>query len=342
MDARREKQPRLQELDALRGIGALAVMLFHYTTRFHEEFQKAAHVPLHFIGGNYRVLMFFAISGFAIFFSMERLTRAQDFAVNRFARLFPAYWAAMLLTLAAEYLGGVSALQIPPGAVLLNVTMLQGFFFAPDVDGAYWTLAVELGFYASMLMVWKAGLIRRVELALVPWLLMSCLMAMWSDMPERVVMLLVLRYIPFFAIGMLAYRVWTGQRRWRDQLPYAALALVSVAIYDSWDLLVVAIVLFALFAAMLRGWLRFLCIRPLLWVGGISYSLYLVHEHVGFVIMLTSDRLGLSPWIGFTLAIAVAFALGTLVNRYVERPAATAILAWYKRRQTPRLAPAAA
>ena len=64
---------RLTELDALRGIGALCVLVFHYSTRFHELFPQAQHVPFSFPGGNYRVLLFFTISGFAIFFTLDRI-----------------------------------------------------------------------------------------------------------------------------------------------------------------------------------------------------------------------------------------------------------------------------
>ena len=190
------RRRRLDELDALRGIGAILVVNFHYTTRFHEMFPQAAHVPFSIFGGNYRVLLFFAISGFAIFFSMGKLKSAADFGMNRFARLFPAYWTAMSVTLIMEHLYDVPMLDISPGATLLNLTMLQSFFFVPSVDGAYWTLAVELGFYASMISLWWFGQLRRIEVVILFWLALKWLMFFWSGIPERFVMLTVLRYIP--------------------------------------------------------------------------------------------------------------------------------------------------
>lgn len=315
------------------------MLIFHYSTRFHELFPQASHVPFSFPGGNYRVLLFFTISGFSIFFTLDRIGSVADFVVNRFARLYPAYLVAMLVTLSIEYLAHATQLLIGPGAILANFTMLQGFAFLPEVDGAYWTLTVEIAFYACMIGLWKVPGLKHLEPLLLLWLGVRWLYALWPDMPERIVMLLVLRHLPFFIIGMLSYRVWAGRRSWRQQAPYAALALASVATMETWDVTIVACILLAAFAALIAGRLHILRIRPLIWLGGISYSFYLIHQHVGFVVMLELAKAGYSPWIGFFAAFAVALTLGTLINRVVERPAGEAILAWWKRRRA--LPPAA-
>lgn len=180
-----------------------------------------------------------------------------------------------------------------------------------------------------------AGL-KRLEPVLVGWLALRWLFDLWPDMPERMIMLFVLRYIPFFIIGMLGYRIWSEQRNWRQQAPYAALVLGTVAATETPDVFIVACLLIATFAALIRGHLHFLAIRPLTWLGGISYSFYLIHQHIGFVVMLKATQAGFGPWTGFLLAILVALVLGTLVNRAVERPAGEAILAWWKRRSPAR------
>lgn len=321
------------ELDALRGIGAICVLVFHYSTRFHELFPQAAHVPFSFPGGNYRVLLFFTISGFAIFFTLDRIGSVADFVVNRVARLYPAYLAAMLLTLSIEYAARASELLVGPGAILANITMLQGFAFLPEVDGAYWTLTVEIAFYFCTISLWKWVGLKRLEPMLALWLAIRAIYGLWPDMPERVIMLFVLRYLPFFVIGMLSYRVWSEQRSWRQQAPYAALALLSVASMESWDITLMACILLAGFAALIAGRLRWIAARPLLWMGGISYSFYLIHQHVGFVVMLKMAEHGYSPWLGFLSAFLLALTLGAAINRLIERPAGEAILTWWRRRR---------
>lgn len=322
---------RLTELDALRGIGALLVLNFHYTTRFHELFPAAPHVPFNIMGGNYRVLLFFAISGFAIFFSMAKLRSGWDFIANRAIRLLPAYWAAMLVTLAVEHVGHVTALYVPGWVTLVNLTMLQGYFYLPSVDGAYWTLKFEIGFYACMLTLWLVCRLRRIEWLLLGWLAVRVIYHLFlPDLPDRLTQLTVLAYIPFFAIGMLSYRVWRGERSWRQQAPFLAVVIGTVWLNETWDVLLFTILLIAVFWAVVEGRLGVICRGPLLWTGQISYSLYLVHQHVGWTIMLNADAAGLNPIFGYALAVIAAFALGALINRYVERPAT----AWLTERWT--------
>ncbi len=311
---------RLTEIDALRGMGALAVMLFHYTTRFHALFPAAPHVPFAFLAGNYRVLLFFAISGFAIFFTLDRIRTGTDFLVNRVSRLYPAYWVAMAMTLCFEYAAHVTRLQIPAFAAVANLSMLEGFAFLPAVDGSYWTLTVEIGFYVSMFLIWRAGGLARLEAIIICWLMAKIALAWWPGMPERLVMVTILRFIPFFAIGMLSYRVWSGQRRWRQQvLPFGAV-LITVGVLESPDLLFAAGMLIAVFAALIAGKLRWLAVPPLLWVGGISYSLYLVHQNIGFVVMLMLGAAGVDPWVAMAAAMSLSILLAWGVNRLVERP----------------------
>lgn len=323
---------RLRELDALRGIAALAVVIYHYTARFPEMFPAVPHVGFAFTWGHQSVLLFFAISGFVISFSLDRATSVSGFAIKRFARLYPAYWGAMAITLLVEHVAGFRELQVPLVAVVANLTMLQGFAYLPGVDGVYWTLGLELSFYVCMVVLWLTGASRRLELALMAWLAIACLAWAWPEMPSRLTMLLVLQYIPFFGIGMLAYRVWSGHRSWKQQLPYFVAMLVGVLVQMQSDAAIFALMLVGLFAALVHGKLRFLAVRPLLWLGGISYALYLVHHNIGFVILLQSSAMRLPPAIAFWLALSVAVALAVLLRHFIEQPAERAIMRWWKNR----------
>src|SRR4051794_13926088 len=170
----RDSRNRLAELDVLRGVAVLMVLAFHYTTRFGQLFPHAAS-GASFALGAYGVQLFFIISGFVIVMTLDRSERAADFVVARFSRLYPAYWAAILATTTVLWCLAGPLKPANAHELAANITMVHGFFKVPSVDGVYWTLQVELLFYAAALAVFAAGLLRRVHLLALAWLALSAL-----------------------------------------------------------------------------------------------------------------------------------------------------------------------
>ena len=162
------RRERLVELDGLRGLAALSVVLFHLTTRFDRVYGHVTAPLLSHPLGHYGVQFFFGLSGFVIFMTLKRTQRPADFIVSRASRLFPAYWAAIAITTAVVAFGALPDLRQSPAVVLLNLTMLEGFVGKPYVDGVYWTLTVELAFYVCMFALFLLRGLKRIEVVLVP------------------------------------------------------------------------------------------------------------------------------------------------------------------------------
>lgn len=132
-------------LDYLRGISAIMVILYHYTTRYESLFQNTVQFHLKFPHGSYAFLVFFMLSGY---FTLNALNNSQpyEYAIKRFFKLYPTYWVAICITMP------LTVLFLPERSVsvkdmLVNFTMLQTLVGVPNVDGAYWTLFCELAFY---------------------------------------------------------------------------------------------------------------------------------------------------------------------------------------------------
>lgn len=323
---------RLGELDALRGIAALVVVLFHYSWQMQFVLPDVPMTGWSVPWGRYGVELFFAISGFVIFMTLERTKKTADFLVSRFARLFPAYWAAIIITTLTVHGFGETTLMQPPSVVAANFTMLQGYMYLPSVDSVYWSLTVELGFYACMLALWRLGWLGRIELTLMVWMALPLLWWAFPQLPSRVSMLLVLDYIALFAIGIAAYRVRQGARTWGQQWGVFAVGFcVTAAIHPVSSLIVYAFVS-GVFFALTRGWLARLQHPALLWLGAVSYPLYLIHENVGFAVIRWLTDKGMMPTLSLITALIVSLILAQAVRAVIETPALNSIRTWWKRR----------
>ena len=316
---------RVVELDALRGIAAVAVVAYHYTTLYRQQIGHVGGLSLEFAFGNYGVHLFFLISGFVIFMTLERTRTTMDFVVSRFSRLFPAYWASMAITASVVYTAGLAGQRLHGQDLLLNITMVQDFLGAEELDGSYWTLEVELFFYAQMLAWFVLGLLGRIRWIIGGWLLLAALEGSFEKLgwhfSYALRELLILRFIPFFALGILFYRHRTRPATRRGDLAMIVLALLAIGIGQKPVLLLTAGICCAIFALFARGWLRFLNLPLFAFLGGISYTLYLVHQSVGFVVIYRLEHAGVPAWAAVLLSAALAFALAMLLHRVVEKPA---------------------
>ncbi len=324
---------RLQELDALRGIAACIVMLFHYTWQISHVLPHVEAPSWGIPFGKYGVELFFGISGFVIFMTLERTKSAADFIVSRFGRLFPAYWAGIALTTLIVTLLPEPLLQHTAQTVGINLSMAQGFLYLPSVDGVYWSLTVELAFYACMLGLWKIKQLHRIEVILIAWMSLKILWWWWPDLPSRVKMVLLAEYIPYFALGIAAYRVRAGERRWVEQVPLLGMGLLTSIVVDPLESTAVYVLVTAIFWALTAGLLGWLVARPLIWLGAISYPLYLVHQNIGYAVIDYAERAGVHVWPAIALAIGLSLALAHAIHIYVEGPTLDLIRNWWRRRK---------
>jgi len=331
---------RVLELDALRGLAALSVAVFHCTDHYGREIGHTVPPSFGFPAGNYGVQLFFLISGFVIFMTLERTRSAADFVVSRFSRLFPAYWASIAVTAAVVYTIGLPQQQLGAWDLALNLTMVQQLLGVEHLDGSYWTLQIELFFYIQMLLWFSFRQLHRIRWIIVAWLLLSVVSAFWEQVVRHPFSytlreILILRYIPFFAVGILFYRIWT---RPADALPdwlliLASLTVIGITLPPVY--LAVAAVCIAVFWLFISERLQWLRLRPFVFLGTISYSEYLLHQAIGFTIIWNLEMMGFSGTEAATAAIMTTAALAVLLTFLVERPAMQAIRsAWRRRSET--------
>lgn len=318
---------RIEVLDAMRGVAALAVVMYHYCTRYAEVHGGSARpIALEFPWGQYGVDLFFMISGYVIAMTLNRTGRGLDFAVSRFSRLFPAYWVSVLLTYVAVSQFGQAAVpswHLGLTDLVWNLTMLQEFVHRPSVDGVYWTLTIELRFYALMFLCHALGATRRPALLVSVWLVL-CLSQ--QIMPGFLRVNLMLEWFPLFGIGVLAFAARQSGWTWTYMLVFV-FALGINALNRGLEAGLIGGVLSAIFIGLITK-IRARVPSGLLWLGSISYPLYLLHQYIGFIVIWHLPN----AW-GWILAVAVSLGLAWLVHRYVEDPTMQWIRRSYKQWQ---------
>lgn len=322
---------RLQSLDVMRGLAVLAVLLFHYSVVLPRFAPGARTIPLSFGEGGYGVHLFFIVSGFVILMSLERSTASQ-FLISRFTRLYPVYWLACLTTFALLSLSHWIDYDVTPGQFLVNLTMLQSFVRVSDVDGVYWSLAYELGFYAFLFTALRLCGPRIVPF--LPWyMLAGAVLFRFAEpyIPHPLHLLLMLhQYAELFGCGLSLYLLRTRGFSLVQAAILPAAPLVE-ALYDGWHgLIAVGLIVTAMSVACLSRWQPGRLARPLIWLGGISYALYLTHQMLGYAVIGRLQALGVGPWASFAIALGCALLLAHALTYYWERP----VSAWMKARLT--------
>lgn len=313
---------RIYELDVLRGLAALGVVLYHYTTRYDQIYGHSHDLLLSFPQGRYGVPMFFMISGFVILLALERTKRILDFVVGRIARLYPVYWVAIALTFATVALVGLPGREVSLNHAIVNLSMIQRFMSIPDVDGVYWTLQVELIFYLIMVLLYQLRLLRHIETMAIAWLLINLvrIQSDWLPIPASISPFFLTDYAHFFIIGIALYQIWNkGGSTVRYGLIAAGLLVHSMNSHAESIIACMGFALGLFFA--IHGYLRFINLKPLIFLGTISYSLYLIHQNIGYIVIRTLSQVSLNAHLSITVALGISIGLASLMALAIERPA---------------------
>jgi peptidoglycan/LPS O-acetylase OafA/YrhL len=328
---------RSRELDALRGIAASWVILFHYTVRYGQIFGDG-DAPFHVGDGIYGVELFFAISGFVMLMTLARMRTAGEFVIARAARLYPTYWAGVATTFVVMALWPLAGRTVTAPQAAFNLTMLQEYFHVPDVDSVYWSLEVELVFYAWIVAVFAAGWLPRARALVTAWMLVGIaafLACRYFGRPLPVILdrTLLLVHCGYFGIGVTAWLDYqAGHTARASWLQYALAAAVAFLAQGPHGLLL-ALAIVGVFWLVSQRRAQLLDTRVLVFLGAISYPLYLLHQNIGYVVIHVLRAHAVAYGWALLAAIAVSLAAATALHYAVEVPVRERFQRWSKRQR---------
>jgi peptidoglycan/LPS O-acetylase OafA/YrhL len=153
----RTQTTRLAWLDALRGIGAMAVVAEHML-----PWLMPALRPYWFNLGMYGVLVFFLVSGYIIPASLEHRGDVRSFWISRIFRLYPLYLLVIGLVLVMAIWVPVR-MEVPRHAssVAAHLSMLLDVVHTGGVADPMWTLSYEMVFHLIVTALFVSGVHRR-------------------------------------------------------------------------------------------------------------------------------------------------------------------------------------
>jgi peptidoglycan/LPS O-acetylase OafA/YrhL len=326
---------RLKELDALRGLAALMVVFFHFT-------MGRAQANLGFKVGTTGVDLFFIISGFVIYMSIGKVKTSLDFVINRISRLYPTYWTCVSFTFVLIAVNSMFK-NIGWGysdiiGYLVNMTMFQFYFEIPSIDGTYWTMIIEMIFYLGILFLFHFKMLKYLNfIGLSLTVLVVTATFFWPQtyLVTRVMYWIpLLQFIPLFLAGTVFYKIYTFKNKRIENYALLLVCLISQILLFNFaggskkyiiqsEYALMLIVYFTLFVLFVNNKLGFIVSKWSLFLGKISFALYLVHQYISIRIIIPYlvDDLQLNFWMASLLvALPVVILLAALITYFIEVP----------------------
>jgi peptidoglycan/LPS O-acetylase OafA/YrhL len=329
---------RFKFVDALRGIAAVSVVLFHL--------KEGKHIPNLYVlmpkwlqtlfdHGVLGISIFFVLSGFVIAHSLYKqhvtLRLAGRFMLRRSIRLDPPYWVAIAVTLGFAALSAIvlpdkTKLDVTWQQIAAHVVYMQDILQYPEINDVFWTLCLEVQFY--LIYVLLLALTQNSSyLTGIMLFVVTGISALW---PMGIITtgLWPGSFLPLwhgFLLGANAYWVW----RYPQWLPAFVLFAMLILVFSFWRSdafsVVCALTACLLWAAAVTGQIsQALNWRWLQFLGLVSYSLYLIHNPItGATFRIGYMLTGRSVWseaLWLVLALVACIAAATIMWRLVESP----------------------
>jgi peptidoglycan/LPS O-acetylase OafA/YrhL len=232
---------------------------------------------------------------------------------------------AITLTALTVWLFTLPGRQVSFRATLFNLTMLQDWLQVPRVDGAYWTLTIQLSFYCIMFLIYACNQMRNLARIGLIWnsaIILAAFAEQYLSLQIHwaIKLFFLLDYGNLFIAGIMFYKL----RRHFSVIYLFPIILSVLADYILRGGLHCVFISFLYLAFFLLaiGRLSWLGIKPLMFVGSISYSLYLIHQNIGFVIIRSLYQLGLAtPWSTILVPLTFSIAIASIMYFFLEKPA---------------------
>jgi len=335
MSQNSEKRYRFYEIDLLRFLAAFAVVMYHYTFRgFIADDMSLVEFPYLSLVSRYGYLgveLFFMISGFVILLTARKRS-VSSFIISRVVRLYPVYWACVSLTFIVVLLFGGMQYDASFFQYLSNLTMIHTLIGVDSIDGVYWTLLVELRFYFIIFLILVIRQIHNVKFFLGLWLVSSIILSVQPGFKifEFILIPIWSAYFVAGAVfylirqeGLSLYKVVMILVCYATSLKHAHVQMLTLTnIYSSdFNFMVIAFILtsfYVSFSLIAIGKTQGIAKPWFIYVGVLTYPLYLVHQNIGFI-LFNSLYTYMNRYVLLLLVFVTMIVVSYLIHLRIEK-----------------------
>jgi peptidoglycan/LPS O-acetylase OafA/YrhL len=353
-----ENKGTLLSIHYLRGIACLAVVFFHYRGLLNHTYAQQNLGDLLFEGGYFGVDIFFMLSGFVIVLSTTKDFSPLNFTIRRMFRLYPVYIVCLLIFSFVYFYNNPVDIRLIKAALLLPFDFnAEAPYYGFSLIYTAWTLTYEICFYFLFLISMSlSGRYRSLLCSALILLVVyssnayvngslsfssqATLNFEAKNSLQGIIKIFASPMLFEFVYGMVLCEIYIKLKDMNFNATSLANFMLVIGIsfsvfsfgsrYNGGHGIVnvgvhCMILMFVMvFYEMVRGMSE---IKPLMFLGNISYSLYLVHPMLmdtlytpGFSFPPFEFATGFSK---FLLALTMAIALSYLLYICVEKPSMT-------------------
>lgn len=345
------KKPRLDSLDTLRGIAALSIVFFHMVGINHLAVNGSFDVIGKYFG--LAVPLFFVVSAFSLYIGywgkLHNIQHIKRYLYRRFLRIAPLFY--FMIVVYAILIVFYFHAHLDISEIFIDLSFLFGLFPGKHetIVWAGWSIGVEFLFYflLPLLMIFSKNFKNSFFLLLFFLVIGTYAFTIFSNhkLPLNYQYENLLTHMPFFMFGIVSYfcYVWLNQVSKKKIIALVifilSIILIPLIINDNAKISIFDQNFIDLkkyiWGIVFSLWIVALSINPInwivnrftIWVGRMSFSIYLWHPLIVYIINPIHQKIynfGLHNNISFILSALVVFSvlfpLAHYSYKYIEKP----------------------
>lgn len=290
---------RFLYLDGFRAFLCIWVVLFHYTERYNQLYNDSFGFSFE-NGGAVGVAFFFAISGFLTMYTVRQGGgKLLSWFFHKIKRLYPEYIIACIVIFIFIKIFGLSGRDNINWIDLFKDSLMLPFL-SGNIEAAHWYVLALVKFYICFCFMMKFQLQKKhlFYILYIVGIYIALFCQKFNCFP------LLLKFVnvvlnnslcPSLMLGILLY-MSLGDMHVR----FYRISLVFVALYLMFTIHIfyVPLILLLLYLSLLQTNHYMDCIRNILsikifvFIGGISYLWYLLHQNIGYILIREQIKMG--------------------------------------------------